>query len=192
MNAAFEPPSEFEQWPRHVEVAPYGKTRPQRVYMWWDAERRFLVVTVRTRVVDLPVARAIVAAVDVLLDHEREALDVYGVSGIHDWRMVRSYESDARKYQQDKAKENLGGLTIHEQLIAADVNPLLHTALSVSSMVFAIVTGTPIRLIKADQLEPELRARGVSPGPPLPYMAKINEQLAAMDYIAADPPSLRP
>ncbi len=184
------PQAPFDTWPRHLVVAPYGADRPERNFLWLDEASMTLVSSVQAQNMDLPVCRALVYSVNAVIAKRADVLRDRSVWAIHDWRRVDRFEAEGRKYQQAHANANLRGLRIEEQLVSIEVNPWLHMALSVASMIFAVATGTPFRLVKPRQFDEIVAERKLVPGPLADDLAGLQAEFDAIDYVETDPSPL--
>lgn len=183
----WSPPAPFDKWPPHLVMAPYGTDRPERNYLWLDEASRTLVSSVQAEGIDLPVSRALVYSINGIIERRAQTIREKGAFALHDWRRIDRFEPEARKYQQVHANAGLTGLRIEEQLIAIDVNPWLHMAMSVASMIFAVATGTPFRLVKPDELQVIVEERKLMPGPLPSDIVDLQAEIDAVDFVNTDP-----
>jgi hypothetical protein len=147
------------------------------------------VVHWRSDEVDVVGARAMIYAIDRILEvfarHGAEQAPAFFM----DWMGARAPSADARRYMQDKAKSNLQGVSFGGVTLASGVGPAARMTLQVLGMVIGAVVGAPMRIVPSrDELMTRYAQQGFeAPKPDPEGLEEIQLSADAVDYVRQDP-----
>jgi hypothetical protein len=99
----------------------------------------------------------------VLRDHEVECSSAGGLFVIHDWRIMETYDSEARRVWQHRMKIKRKGYLRGSIVCVANAGALLRMAVQAANLVATMVHGAKVEL--SDDLEATLLAHGLAAGP---------------------------
>lgn len=147
----------FDRWPEQLVDARFG-------YAWFTAPSVFLN-QLTDRHATITTVHALHDAIDHVLERRREEIDAHGgLTIIHDWRELRSYDSDARKAYLERMKRREPGYL--KQAIAIVGNtPLLRMAVQTANILMAMRIGGSLDLSNdADAVLRRCRVASPLPG----------------------------
>jgi hypothetical protein len=139
------PRAPFADWPVQRETS-HG-------YVWYTNPG---VMVTQAHITHADLASVIPMSEDIeaLFQLKREELArLGGLLIIHDWRMVKSYDSETRKHLIKRIQNRKRGL-VRGVIIAVSLNPFLRTAVQVASAIMSATTGARLQMV--DSLSPAL------------------------------------
>jgi hypothetical protein len=146
----------FDRWPVQRYDPVFG-------FAWYTEPGAFLTqITVVHGTIEL--VSHINDAIDVILEkHAPRLAELGGLLILHDFRMIKSYDSKARSLWSERMKRRRPGYSRGAIVCVADT-PLLKMAVQGTNLLAALHVKTSVRLV--DSLPPVLAAHGVQPPPP--------------------------
>jgi hypothetical protein len=133
-------------------------------YAWYPAPGVMISQAVR-RHATAAMAIRFQDLVDAVLLHDAQAIHrLGGITVINDWRLIESYDSEARKIIQDRMKRRPKGYLKATILAVPSATPLLRMAVQAANLLAALTSGGRVEL--TDDLELTLSILGL--GPPAP------------------------
>jgi hypothetical protein len=139
------PRAPFAEWPIQLETA--------NGYVWY-ADPGVLITQAHITHADLASVMPMSEYTEDLFRLKRDELaKLGGLLIIHDWRAVKSYDSDTRKHLITRVRERRRGM-VRGVIIAASLNPFLRTAVQVASAIMSVTTGARLQMV--DSLSPAL------------------------------------
>lgn len=148
-----EPASPFSNWP--VQYAD-----PDVGFAWY-AGNGTIVTQICVTHGTAPGVTVVSDWIDLLLEAHREELaQAGGMLGIHDWRRVSKYDSDARKIWLERIQRRPKGYLRKAVVIVAD-NPLLKMAIAGANMLVAVASRGEGQIELATNAYEVLRKYGV-------------------------------
>jgi hypothetical protein len=139
------PRAPFAEWPIQLET--------EHGYVWY-AEPGVLITQAHIAHADLASVLPMSDYTDSLFSLKRDELaKLGGLLIVHDWRTVKSYDSDTRKHLIKRIQDRPRGL-VRGVIIAVSLNPFLRTAVQVASAIMSTTTGARLQMV--DSLSPAL------------------------------------
>lgn len=127
-----EPAAPFAGWPIQCSDIDVGFA--------WYAGNGIIVTQITGVYGSARVATVLSDWIDLLLDtHNAEIADAGGMLGIHDWRRVKKYDSDARRIWIDRIRQRPKGYLRKAVVIVSD-NPLLKMAIAGVNMIVSVAS----------------------------------------------------
>jgi hypothetical protein len=139
------PRAPFADWPIQLETA-HG-------YVWY-ADPGVMITQAHIAHADLASVLPMSGYTDALFALKRDELaKLGGLLIIHDWRAVKSYDSDTRKHLIKRIQDRKRGM-VRGVVIAVSLNPFLRTAVQVASAIMSASSGARLQMV--DSLSPAL------------------------------------
>ena len=139
------PRAPFADWPIQLET--------EHGFVWY-AEPGVLITQAHITHADLASVLPMSDYTDSLFSLKRDELTkLGGLLIIHDWRTVKSYDSDTRKHLIKRVQDRKRG-QVRGVIIAVSLNPFLRTAVQVASAIMSATTGARLQMV--DSLSPAL------------------------------------
>jgi hypothetical protein len=139
------PRAPFADWPIQRET-PHG-------YVWYT-DPGVMITQAHITHADLASVLPMSEDTETLFQLKRDELaKLGGLLIIHDWRTVKSYDSDTRKHLIKRVQDRQRGL-VRGVIIAVSLNPFLRAAVQVASAIMSATTGARLQMV--DSLSPAL------------------------------------
>jgi len=139
------PKAPLADWPVQLNT-PHG-------YVWYT-EPGVMITQAHITHADLASVIPMSDYTDALFELKRNELaKLGGLLIIHDWRAVKTYDSDTRKHLIKRVQDRRRGL-VRGVIIAVSLNPFLRTAVQVASAIMSATTGARLQMV--DSLSPAL------------------------------------